>query len=264
VQEFKQMVQAMHKAGIEVILDVVYNHTCEGDELGPTLSFRGIDNITYYKLDTDKRYYIDHSGCGNTMNFENSQVIKMAMDSLRYWVEVMHVDGFRFDLATVLGWQNGFFSKDSGFFIAVHQDPVLAGMKLIAEPWDASHDSNQLGNFPLDWAEWNGSYRDCVRKFIKGVPGMLPELGYRLTGSSDLFAGDGRTPFISINFVTCHDGFTLNDLVSYERKHNEVNLEDNRDGVSDNNSLNYGYEGETFDPAIRELRKKILKTFLRS
>lgn len=160
--------------------------------------------------------------------------------------------------------QNGFFSKDSEFFVAVHQDPVLAGMKLIAEPWDASHDSNQLGNFPLDWAEWNGSYRDCVRKFIKGVPGMLPELGYRLTGSSDLFAGDGRTPFSSINFVTCHDGFTLNDLVSYERKHNEVNLEDNRDGVSDNNSLNYGYEGETFDPAIRELRKKILKTFLRS
>jgi glycogen operon protein len=261
VQEFKQMVKAMHKAGIEVILDVVYNHTCEGDELGPTLSFRGIDNSTYYKLDTDQRYYIDHSGCGNTLDFENTQVVKMAMDSLRYWVQVMHVDGFRFDLATVLGRQNGSFSRNSGFFIAVHQDPVLAGVKLIAEPWDASPDSNQVGNFPMDWAEWNGSYRDCVRKFIKGVPGMLPELGYRLTGSSDLFADDGRTPFSSINFVTCHDGFTMNDLVSYEKKHNEGNLEDNRDGVSDNNSFNCGYEGETYDPAIRELRKKNIKNF---
>jgi isoamylase len=261
VQEFKQMVKALHSAGIEVILDVVYNHTCEGDETGPTLCFRGIDNITYYKLCDDKRYYVDYSGCNNTLNFDEFQVVKMVMDSLRYWVEVMHVDGFRFDLATVLGRNNGRFSRDAGFFLAVHQDPVLAGVKLIAEPWDATNDSYQVGNFPLDWAEWNGMYRDCVRKFIKGMPGMLPEMGYRLTGSSDLYADDGRTPFNSINFITCHDGLTLNDLVSFEKKHNEANMEDNKDGVSDNISFNCGYEGETSDPAIRELRKKIMKNF---
>ncbi len=261
VQEFKQMVKALHKAGIEIILDVVYNHTCEGDERGPTLCFRGIDNLTYYKLQDDKRYYKDYSGCGNTLNFDEFQVVKMVMDSLRYWVKEMHVDGFRFDLATVLGREKDCFSRDAGFFAAVHQDPVLAGVKLIAEPWDAGHNSCQVGNFPLDWAEWNGGYRDCVRKFIKGVPGMLPEMGYRLTGSSDLFADDGRTPFNSINFVTCHDGFTLNDLVSYKKKHNEVNLEDNKDGVDDNNSFNCGHEGETFNQAIKELRKKNIKNF---
>jgi len=262
VQEFKQMVKALHSAGIEIILDVVYNHTCEGDELGPTLCFKGIDNITYYKLQTEKRYYVDHTGCDNTLNFDEPQVVKMVMDSLRYWVDVMHVDGFRFDLATVLGRENGIFSRDSGFFKAVHQDPVLAGVKLIAEPWDATHDSYQVGNFPLGWAEWNGMYRDSVRKFIKGMPGMLPEMGYRLTGSADLYADDGRTPFNSINYVTCHDGFTLNDLVSYEKKHNEVNLENNKDGVSENFSFNCGHEGETANAMIKELREKNIKNFL--
>jgi isoamylase len=261
VQEFKKMVKALHKAGIEVILDVVYNHTCEGDERGPTLCFRGIDNLTYYKLHADKRYYVDYSGCGNTLNFNEFQVVKMVMDSLRYWVEEMHVDGFRFDLATVLGRGKDRFSRDSEFFAVIHQDPVLAGVKLIAEPWDAGHDSCQVGNFPLDWAEWNGSYRDCVRKFIKGVPGMLPELGYRLTGSSDLYADDGRTPFSSINYVTCHDGFTLNDLVSYEKKHNEINLEGNRDGASDNNSFNCGHEGVTLDTTVKKIREKNIKNF---
>ncbi|MFX4262109.1 glycogen debranching protein GlgX [Pelotomaculum propionicicum] len=261
VQEFKQMVKSLHKEGIEIILDVVYNHTCEGDERGPTLCFRGIDNPTYYKLQDDKRYYKDYSGCGNTLNFDEFQVVQMVMDSLRYWVKEMHVDGFRFDLATVLGREKGCFSRDAGFFAAVRQDPVLAGVKLIAEPWDACCDSNQVGNFPLDWAEWNGSYRDCVRKFIKGVPGMLPEMGYRLTGSSDLFADDGRSPFNSINYVTCHDGFTLNDLVSYEKKHNGVNLEGNKDGVDENHSFNCGHEGETFNQVIKELRKKNIKNF---
>lgn len=261
VREFKQMVKALHKAGIEVILDVVYNHTCEGDERGPTLCFRGIDNPTYYRLQDDRRYYTDYSGCGNTMNFDEPQVVQMVMDSLRYWVNEMHVDGFRFDLATVLGRGNDCFSKEAGFFTAIHQDPLLAGVKLIAEPWDAGHDSCQVGNFPVGWAEWNGSFRDCVRKFIKGVPGMLPEMGYRLTGSSDLFADDGRTPLCSINYVTCHDGFTLNDLVSYEKKHNEVNLENNKDGVNENNSFNCGHEGQTYNPVINELRKKNIKNF---
>lgn len=261
VPEFKQMVKALHRAGIEIILDVVYNHTCEGDERGPTLCFRGIDNLTYYKLRANKRYYKDYSGCGNTLNFDEFQVVNMVMDSLRYWVEEMHVDGFRFDLATVLGRENGCFSRDAGFFTAIHQDPVLAGVKLIAEPWDAGHDSCQVGNFPLDWAEWNGAYRDCVRRFIKGVPGILPEMGYRLTGSADLFGDDGRTPFNSINFITCHDGFTMNDLVSYKNKHNEINLESNKDGTNENNSFNCGHEGGTSDPVIKELRKKNIKNF---
>lgn len=261
VQEFKQMVKALHKAGLEIILDVVYNHTCEGDERGPTLSFRGIDNITYYKLQKDKRYYTDFSGCGNTLNFDEFQVVKMVMDSLRYWVKEMHVDGFRFDLATILGREKGCFSREAGLFKAIHQDPVLAGVKLIAEPWDATHGSYQLGNFPADWAEWNGAYRDCVRKFVKGVPGVLPEMGYRLTGSSDFFAHGGQTPCSSINFVTCHDGFTLNDLVSYKKKHNEANLENNKDGANENNSFNCGREGATTDQMIIERRKKNIKNF---
>ncbi len=261
VREFKQMVKALHKAGLEIILDVVYNHTCEGDERGPTLSFRGIDNITYYRLQTDKRYYTDYSGCGNTLNFDEFQVVRMVMDSLRYWVQEMRVDGFRFDLATILGREKSGYSRGAGFFKAIHQDPVLAGVKLIAEPWDAGYGSYQLGNFPSDWAEWNGAYRDCVRKFVKGIPGMLPDMGRRLTGSPDFFAGKGRTPFDSINFITCHDGFTLNDLVSYEKKHNQANLENNKDGVNDNNSFNCGLEGITTDPSIMELRKKNIKNF---
>ncbi len=261
VKEFKQMVKALHKAGIEVILDVVYNHACEGTEMGPTLCFRGIDNLTYYKLKTDKRYYMDYSGCGNTLNFDQPQVVKMVMDSLRYWVEVMHVDGFRFDLASVLGRDRGRFDQVSSFFTAVHQDPVISRVKLIAEPWDVTPDCYQLGNFPVDWAEWNGKYRDCIRKFVKGDPGMLSETGFRLTGSSDLYGDDGRTPYHSINFITCHDGFTLQDLVSYASKHNESNLEYNRDGTDYNNSLNCGYEGETTDAKIMAMRKKLIRNF---
>ncbi len=261
VPEFKRMVKELHRAGIEIILDVVYNHTAEGDERGPTLSFRGIDNITYYKLQKNKRYYADFSGCGNTLNFGEFQVVKMVIDSLRYWVQEMHVDGFRFDLATILGRENDCFSQKAGLFRAIRMDPVLAGVKLIAEPWDASAGSSQLGNFPPGWSEWNGAYRDCVRKFVKGMPGMLPEMGRRLTGSADFFAAGGRTPFSGVNYITCHDGFTLNDLVSYERKHNQSNLENNQDGASDNNSFNCGREGVTFDPLILELRKKNIKNF---
>jgi len=262
VREFKEMVKALHQAGLEVILDVVYNHTCEGGELGPTLSLRGIDNPTYYQLHSEKRYYADYSGCGNSLNFDEFQVVQMVMDSLRYWVQVMHVDGFRFDLAPVLGRSRGVFDRNAGFFIAVHQDPVLSRVKLIAEPWDITRENYQAGNFPVDWAEWNGKYRDCMRKFVKGDPGMLAETGYRMSGSSDLYGDDGRTPLHSINFITCHDGFTLNDLVSYEHKHNEANLDDNRDGSDYNNSFNCGYEGETTDPAVNALRKKQIKNFL--
>lgn len=263
VREFKEMVKQLHRAGIEVILDVVYNHTCEGNELGPTLSFRGIDNITYYKLKENKRYYEDYSGCGNCLNFDDPQVIKLVMDSLRYWVKEMHVDGFRFDLASVLGRSSGRFSKASAFFVAVHQDPVLSRIKLIAEPWDISpEDSYQLGNFPLNWAELNGKYRDAVRRFIKSDPGMLSEIAYRLSGSSDLYGASGKTPSHSINFVTSHDGFTLNDLVSYSRKHNEMNLEDNKDGWDENYSYNWGVEGETDDPEINKLRERLLRNFM--
>lgn len=263
VNEFKQMVKALHKAGIEVILDVVYNHTCEGNELGPTLSFRGIDNLTYYKLKKEKRYYEDYSGCGNCLNFDEPQVIKLVMDSLRYWVQEMHIDGFRFDLASVLGRSNGKFSQISSFFVAIHQDPILSRVKLIAEPWDiAPEDSYQLGNFPLNWAELNGKYRDAVRRFVKSDPDMIAEMGYRLTGSSDLYGSSGKTPNHSINFITSHDGFTLNDLVSYSKKHNELNLEDNRDGFDDNYSYNWGIEGETDDSEINKLRDKLMKNFI--
>ncbi len=263
VSEFKQMVKKLHKAGIEVILDVVYNHTCEGNELGPTLCFRGIDNPTYYKLKDDRRYYEDYSGCGNSLNYDEPQVIKLIMDSLRYWVTEMHVDGFRFDLASVLGRSNGRFSQVSSFFVAVHQDPVLSSVKLIAEPWDvAPEDSYQLGNFPLNWAELNGKYRDAVRRFIKSDAGMIAEMGYRLTGSSDLYGVSGRTPSHSINFITSHDGFTLNDLVSYSKKHNEMNLENNKDGSDENYSYNWGVEGETDNPEILGIRDRLMKNFM--
>jgi len=263
VPEFKQMVKELHKAGIEVILDVVYNHTCEGNELGPTLCFRGIDNPTYYKLKEDKRFYEDYSGCGNCPNFDEPQVIKLVMDSLRYWVLNMHVDGFRFDLASVLGRSNGKFSQVSAFFVAVHQDPVLSNVKLIAEPWDiAPEDSYHLGNFPLNWFELNGKFRDTVRRFVKSDSGMIGDMGYRLTGSSDLYGASGKTPSHSINFVTSHDGFTLNDLVSYSKKHNEANLEDNRDGFDCNFSYNWGIEGETNDEEINQLRDRLMKNFI--
>ena len=261
VVEFKEMVKALHRAGIEVIMDVVYNHTCEGNERGETYSLRGIDNLTYYKLAQNKRYYMDYTGCGNSLNFDEPQVIKLVMDSLRYWVEVMHVDGFRFDLASSLGREEGRFTQVSGFFTAIHQDPVLSHIKLIAEPWDIAWDSYQVGNFPVDWAEWNGKYRDCVRKFVKGDSGLLPEMGYRLTGSADLYADDGRTPYHSIDFITCHDGFTLYDLVSYSCKHNEANLENNRDGNDTNFSWNCGAEGETSDLKINGLRRRLVKNF---
>jgi isoamylase len=263
VNEFRTLVRELHKAGIEVIMDVVYNHTAEGSELGPTICFRGIDNPTYYALtgtpDRPLRKYVNHTGCGNTMNFENSQVIRFVMDSLRYWVESMHVDGFRFDLASVLGRENGVFTKSASFFDAISQDPVLNRIKLIAEPWDLG--TYQVGSFPVDWSEWNGKFRDTIRRFVKGDAGQLGDVGRRLTGSSDLYKANGRSAYNSINFVTCHDGFTLNDLVSYNEKHNEANLEQNRDGNDDNNSWNCGHEGDTDDPSIVHLRKQLVKNF---
>ncbi|PZD73705.1 Glycogen operon protein GlgX [Acaryochloris thomasi RCC1774] len=263
VQEFKEMVKALHRGGIEVILDVVYNHTGEGNQLGPTLSLRGIDNYTYYRLvEEDPRYYMDFTGCGNSLNVRNPQVLKLIMDSLRYWVLEMHVDGFRFDLATALARE--FYSVDrlASFFDIIHQDPVLAEVKLIAEPWDVGEGGYHVGNFPLLWSEWNGKYRDTVRDFWRGEESGLAEFAYRLTGSSDLYQINGRRPHASINFVTAHDGFTLNDLVSYNEKHNRANGEDNRDGDSHSRSWNCGAEGETDDPAIIELRKQQRRNFL--
>ncbi len=264
VQEFKTLVRELHRAGIEVILDVVYNHSGEGSELGPTLSFRGIDNTTYYCLTGPPaepgRYYMNYTGCGNTLNLSHPHVIRFVMDSLRYWVEVMHVDGFRFDLASVLGREEGFFQKSASFFDAISQDPVLCRVKLIAEPWDLG--TYQVGNFPLDWSEWNGRFRDVMRKFGKGDGGQIRELGYRLTGSADLYGDDGRTAYNSVNFITCHDGFTLCDLLSYNGKHNEANGEGNRDGSDDNNSWNCGAEGETDDPGIRALRRQMARNHL--
>jgi glycogen operon protein len=262
VREFKTMVRELHKAGIEVILDVVYNHTAEGNHQGPAYCFKGIDNPTYYVLAPEKRYYRDYTGCGNSLNFGEPTVIKMVMDSLRTWVEEMHVDGFRFDLATVLGREEGRFDRLATFFTAVHQDPVLSRVKLIAEPWDCGWDSYQVGNFPVDWAEWNGKYRDTVRRFAKGDGGMVGELATRLTGSADLYLEDGRTPYHSVNFVTCHDGFTLHDLTAYDRKHNEANGENNRDGNDTNWSWNNGHEGPAADPAVLELRARQAKNFL--
>ncbi|MBX3162362.1 MAG: glycogen debranching protein GlgX [Deltaproteobacteria bacterium] len=259
VREMKTLVRELHRAGIEVILDVVYNHTVEGNETGPTVSLRGVDNATYYALtgspEQPARGYQDWAGCGNSLDLTKRQTIRLVMDSLRYWREVMHVDGFRFDLASVLGRDDkGAFRKVASFFDVIGQDPTLADAKLIAEPWDLA--TYQVGNFPVDWSEWNGRFRDTARRFEKGDAGQVPDLAYRLSGSSDLYGDDGRHPYNTINFVTCHDGFTLWDLVSYDRKHNEANLEDNRDGANDNASWNSGAEGDTGDAEVLALRRR--------
>jgi isoamylase len=263
VGEFKAMVKTLHRAGIEVILDVVYNHTAEGNHLGPTLSFRGIDNATYYRLSPGHpRYYMDYTGTGNTLNVRHPQVLKLIMDSLRYWVQEMHVDGFRFDLAAALARELHDVDRLSAFFDIINQDPVISQVKLIAEPWDVGEGGYQVGKFPPLWAEWNGRYRDGVRRYWKGDDGQLAELGYRLTGSSDLYQRDGRHPAASINFITAHDGFTLHDLVTYNEKHNEANGEENRDGANDNHSSNYGVEGETADARINEIRDRQKRNLL--
>ncbi len=263
VREFKAMVRALHEAGIEVILDVVYNHTAEGNHLGPTLSFRGIDNSAYYRLaDDDPRYYLDTTGTGNSLLMRHPHVLQMIMDSLRYWVLEMHVDGFRFDLAASLARQFHEVDRLSAFFDMVQQDPVVSQVKLIAEPWDVGEGGYHVGKFPPLWTEWNGKYRDTVRDFWRGRPATLPEFASRLTGSSDLYDADGRRPVASVNFVTAHDGFTLADLVSYDRKHNEANGEDNRDGTDDNRSWNCGAEGETGDPDVTALRRRQRRNFL--
>jgi len=263
VREFKGMVKALHRAGIEVILDVVYNHTAEGNELGPTLSLKGIDNATYYRLVPDTpRYYMDYTGTGNTPNTRHPQVLKLVMDSLRYWVQEMHVDGFRFDLAAALA--RGLYEVDhlSAFFDTIHQDPVIATVKLIAEPWDVGDGGYQVGNFPVLWAEWNGKYRDCVRRYWKGDDSQVAELAARLTGSSDLYQNDGRRPTSSVNFITAHDGFTLEDLVSYNDKHNLENGEENRDGTDNNDSWNCGAEGPTENVDILHLRGRQKRNLL--
>ena len=263
VTEFKTMVKALHAAGLEVILDVVYNHTAEGNHLGPILSFRGIDNPAYYRLSPEQpRYYMDFTGTGNTFNARHPQVLQLIMDSLRYWVEEMHVDGFRFDLASALARELFDVERLSSFFDTIHQDPVISRVKLIAEPWDVGEGGYQVGNFPVLWAEWNGKYRDAVRSFWRGDDRAVAEMGYRLTGSSDLYQGDGRRPSASINFVTCHDGFTLTDLVSYNGKHNEANGDQNRDGAEHDISFNHGIEGPTTDPAILAVRDRQLRNFL--
>jgi isoamylase len=263
VTEFKRMVKGLHRAGIEVILDVVYNHTAEGNHLGPTLSLKGIDNLTYYRtVPDDPRFYFDYTGTGNSLNVRDPQVLRLIMDSLRYWVTEMHVDGFRFDLAATLARELHDVDRLSGFFDVIHQDPVISQVKLIAEPWDVGEGGYQVGNFPVLWTEWNGKYRDAVRRFWKGDMGTHAELGYRLTGSSDLYGNDGRKPNASINFVTAHDGFTLHDLVSYNQKHNEANGEGNQDGANDNESWNCGVEGPTDDPEIVELRERQKRNLL--
>ena len=263
VAEFKSMVRSLHAAGIEVILDVVYNHTAEGNQLGPTLSWRGIDNRNYYSLSPeDPRYYMDFTGCGNMPNTRHPRVLQLIMDSLRYWVTEMHIDGFRFDLAAALGRVVRDVDPMSSFFNMIYQDPILSQVKLIAEPWDVGPGGYQVGNFPVIWTEWNGRYRDCVRKFWKGDGGLVSEFATRITGSSDLYQDDGRRPSASINFITCHDGFTLNDLVSYNDKHNEANGENNRDGSSHNDSWNCGVEGPTDDPAINALRQRQMRNLL--
>jgi glycogen operon protein len=263
VREFKTMVRNLHAAGLEVILDVVYNHSAEGNHFGPTLSFRGIDNASYYRLVADdRRYYMDYTGCGNTFNMLNPRVLQLIMDSLRYWVLDMHVDGFRFDLASTLARELHEVNQLGAFFDIIHQDPVLSQVKLIAEPWDLGEGGYQVGNFPIGWSEWNGKYRDCVRKFWKGDGGIISEFATRLSGSSDLYAWNSRQPHASVNFITCHDGFCLNDLVSYDGKHNEANLEENRDGTSDNVSWNCGAEGPTDDPGVLALRARKRRNFL--
>ena len=262
VNEFKNMVKQLHKAGIEVILDVVYNHTAEGNQMGPTLAYRGIDNSEYYRLADDKRYYYDYTGTGNTLNARLPNVLMMIMDSLRYWVTEMHVDGFRFDLAAALARELQDVNRLSAFFNIVYQDPIISQTKLIAEPWDVGEGGYQIGQFPPGWAEWNGLYRDCMRDYWRSADNLLAEFAERFTGSSDLYKGDNRNPTASINFITAHDGFTLNDLVSYNDRHNEANKEDNKDGHNDNRSWNCGAEGPTDDPAINALRDRQKRNFL--
>ncbi len=262
VIEFKQMVKELHKAGIEVILDVVYNHTAEGNEKGATLSFRGVDNASSCRLTEDKRYYMDYTGTGNTLNVKMPNIMRMIMDSLRYWILEMHVDGFRFDLAATLARELHAVDRLGSFFQIMHQDPVISQVKLIAEPWDIGEGGYQVGNFPPGWAEWNGKYRDCIRDYWRGADSMLGEFAQRFTGSPDLYQGDYRSPTASINFITAHDGFTLNDLVSYNEKHNEANGENNNDGESHNNSWNCGVEGSTDDKEIIALRHKQRRNLL--
>ena len=263
VAQFKTMVRNLHRAGIEVILDVVYNHTAEGNQLGPTLSMRGVDNASYYRLSPeDRRYYMDFTGCGNTLNMQHPRVLQLIMDSLRYWVQEMHVDGFRFDLASTLARELYDVDKLGAFFDIIHQDPVLSQVKLIAEPWDVGPGGYQVGNFPVLWTEWNGRYRDAVRRFWKGDGGSASELATRLAGSSDLYEQSGRRPYASINFVTCHDGFTLEDLVSHNHKHNDANGEGNRDGTDDNLSWNCGVEGATADGEVLALRERQRRNLL--
>lgn len=262
VNEFKTMVKTLHREGIEVILDVVYNHTAEGNHLGPTLCFRGIDNSSYYNMSPEKRYYMDYTGCGNTLNVTHQYVLQLIMDSLRYWVTEMHVDGFRFDLAATLARELHDVNRLGTFFAVIHQDPVISQVKLIAEPWDLGPGGYLVGNFPILWAEWNGKFRDTVRRFWKSDPGQAGDLAYRLTGSSDLYESGGRRPYASINFVTAHDGFTLNDLVSYNQKHNEANKENNRDGSNDNLAWNCGVEGPTTDDNILSVRERQKRNFL--
>ncbi len=263
VAEFKSMVRAMHDAGIEVILDVVYNHTAEGNHLGPMLSFKGIDNAAYYRLvPDDRRHYLDYTGTGNTLNVRHPHSLQLIMDSLRYWIRDMHVDGFRFDLAAALARELHDVDRLSAFFDLIHQDPTVNQVKLIAEPWDVGEGGYQVGNFPPQWAEWNGRYRDTIRDFWRGTPEPLADFGYRLTGSSDLYASTGRRPYASINFITAHDGFTLADLVAYDQKHNDANGEDGRDGESYNRSWNHGAEGPTDDVAINAARARDQRNFL--
>lgn len=263
VREFKAMVRALHAAGLEVILDVVYNHTAEGNQLGPTLSFRGIDNASYYRLvAADPRYYMDYTGTGNTLNVPNPRVLQLIMDSLRYWVTEMHVDGFRFDLAPALARELHEVSQLSAFFDVIHQDPVVSQVKLIAEPWDVGEGGYQVGNFPVLWAEWNGRYRDTVRGYWKGDSGHMRDLAFRLCGSSDLYQSSGKTPTASVNFVTSHDGFSLHDLVSFNDKHNEANGEGNQDGDNNNHSWNCGHEGIDAPKDVRQLRRRMMRNFL--
>ena len=263
VIEFKSMVKALHAAGLEVILDVVYNHTCEGNHLGPTLSFRGIDNATYYWLMPDSRYYLDFTGTGNSLNCSNVETARMVVDSLRYWVTHMHVDGFRFDLASTVGRVGqGEFSRTAPIFQIINQDPVLSRVKMIAEPWDVGLGGYQVGNFPEPFREWNGKFRDGIRRYWKGDQNLASEVGYRLAGSADLYQGERRQPQASINFLTAHDGFTLHDLVTYDSKHNEANGEENQDGAEDNQSWNHGVEGETDDPGIIALRDRQKRNML--
>ena len=269
VNEFKEMVRTLHRAGIEVILDVVYNHTAEGNQMGPTLAFRGIDNGAYYRLSPDQpRYYVDYTGTGNSLNMRHPHVLQLIMDSLRYWASEMHVDGFRFDLAATLARELHDVDRLSSFFDLIQQDPLLSQVKLIAEPWDVGEGGYQVGNFPVLWSEWNGRFRDTVRDYWRGEPATMSDFAYRFTGSSDLYEWSGRRPYASVNFITAHDGFTLRDLVSYNEKHNEANGEGNRDGTDDNRSWNCGAEGATDDAEIQKLRgrqeRNLLSTLLLS